>query len=955
MVGDKSKDVPEPTSVAISEDHAAQTTGKAKILTAGTPTGTEKSQMPLAAAQPLVHSSSSRLTHESKSKRDQDAVGMPNEVPAKLGDQSAAQNPTSSVLKSARSTSKRRIAPGDVVGSPKRPMNDLAPLSTDESRLTKRLRAQDGLAPASASRKARKARCRKMASSLSKKPQSTSAQEMEALSAPQEQGKEGTALATEAIPLRRSARNAAKARQNPSHDSSQTTANTAAKTRDKSPSWNELQARGSDEGIIAVTHKRIASEEATEVVPDSANQRPLSRKNAPSIENITTRESHVVTATPAARSASIIPSTGLRIANIQDPVQRKSSVVPRTPAPLPSSPPQRSSLGGNGPKRSTIISFDRTGPRNQGSRLGKTKETSLACASRRQSPSGQQAVLPHARLNGLDEPSSVATHRTAKTAHSMRASPRNVASSVQDALGDFLTGQKTNVPTPTKHAQSNAASKVGKAANQAPPSAKAGDEVFQCIDDFEGSTVVEQLLPSPRNVTSKAEVDRTASQRLMPPPAPRADTIDLQKSPNAPVPVSKDKVRTDIRSLDVGAGKVASPKAGDKRHIQSEDAMPSKRRNMTTVVHNGIANATANTDAVAATDTCSTVPATKQPVCKPTKWLIRKASRRSTKGTVDLGGSPVPKNCEYADGFGTVLEQYSASAKLASDHCHESSSERVAPVARELSQAELSQSDLPPSYQPQERSSNSKHRPASPERDSQAITDFAVQVISPEKLGLQDTGAAPTTDPFKSFGGVVKTKIARHQASPQRIGQKRAYVPCAEKLSGASQQGALEHDPEETLVEPEIAQRRNANISNNKTTASGVPELPNSLDEIGAWRDGLSSHHTNLFDELVTVTHRLVQHLVERETAARDVVEDYRSRGVRLVQQMEMNHAQDFAAYSTDLGQQRKMLHDELGEYSGQLAGSMEVLRRAREQRIERGKGRAEGDRRLLELIAKLQ
>ena len=74
-----------------------------------------------------------------------------------------------------------------------------------------------------------------------------------------------------------------------------------------------------------------------------------------------------------------------------------------------------------------------------------------------------------------------------------------------------------------------------------------------------------------------------------------------------------------------------------------------------------------------------------------------------------------------------------------------------------------------------------------------------------------------------------------------------------------------------------------------------------------------------LFDELVTVSHRLVQHLVERETAVTNIVSDYRTRALQLVENMEATHAKQLQELTQKLTDRKKRLRKELSDCGKKL------------------------------------
>ena len=92
----------------------------------------------------------------------------------------------------------------------------------------------------------------------------------------------------------------------------------------------------------------------------------------------------------------------------------------------------------------------------------------------------------------------------------------------------------------------------------------------------------------------------------------------------------------------------------------------------------------------------------------------------------------------------------------------------------------------------------------------------------------------------------------------------------------------------------------------------------------------------NLFDELVVISHRLVQHLVQRETAATNIVDEYCNQGLRLVEEMELSHAKQLRDLTEGLRGRKKRLRKELSDCGKKLKTCTAVFR---EEKREGSKG----------------
>ena len=124
------------------------------------------------------------------------------------------------------------------------------------------------------------------------------------------------------------------------------------------------------------------------------------------------------------------------------------------------------------------------------------------------------------------------------------------------------------------------------------------------------------------------------------------------------------------------------------------------------------------------------------------------------------------------------------------------------------------------------------------------------------------------------------------------------------------------------------------------------------MRNIGIWRDALQPYQINLFDELVNVSHRVVRHLVDHETGAREAVKDYRRRGLNLIQEMERSHAQQFQQYVVDLRHRKMLIRRDLSDCKGRLKEAVAMIEVAKEERIKMLNTRGEDERKVRELMA---
>jgi len=126
------------------------------------------------------------------------------------------------------------------------------------------------------------------------------------------------------------------------------------------------------------------------------------------------------------------------------------------------------------------------------------------------------------------------------------------------------------------------------------------------------------------------------------------------------------------------------------------------------------------------------------------------------------------------------------------------------------------------------------------------------------------------------------------------------------------------------------------------------------MRDIGSWREALQPHQMNLFDELVNISHRLVAHLVDQETSARHVVDDFRRRGERIVEVMEQSHLREYEQSVNLLGEMEKQTHKDLVRTIEELKSCKTAVAEAKEERAARREERGRDVRRLGGLLADL-
>ena len=350
-------------------------------------------------------------------------------------------------------------------------------------------------------------------------------------------------------------------------------------------------------------------------------------------------------------------------------------------------------------------------------------------------------------------------------------------------------------------------------------------------------------------------------------------------------------------------------------------------------------------------------PRTSQPskasFPEPEKRVSRKPSRHTSHGSqkVDIHGSPVPHGMLLQE-RATVLETFSQQAGLSSTALPEDAiiSRKITGV-HELESATASQLGAT-SHQPEIMSSNVKPRPAEPGAQSQAITRI-VRADS-RRLYIEDQSGSPSTDPFTSSEENRK-QPRQGSTSSTFLEQLRRETQNHHSIESNFQR--RDEDPDKTLVEPQQNFRPPKRMESLSTLSSSPSsaesdESTASMRDLAIWRSALQPHQMTLFDELVIVSHRLVQHLVDRETAATDIVDDYYRRGLNLVEQMELNHARQHQKYVDALKERKKRLRKGFNDCSKKLNDAVAPVASAQRERTQSAKAHEDKSEKLQRLMA---
>ena len=634
-------------------------------------------------------------------------------------------------------------------------------------------------------------------------------------------------------------------------------------------------------------------------------------------------------------------------ASEDDTVPRRQT--PKTPAVLPSSPPvaNRASTQPTTArpavatttktKKSTIIGFERSGPQNQGKATATSTRANGLQNDRSSLPPDPGSPVPVNNRSSLPPALSDARSLARVTARRSVVPPSaggsigstrdyspalsNVADNVNGALASFR--RKSAHEQQAGQSQHTQAHRTVEPLHDEADNLGDDDSGFADIDNFGESNLLEDAKgqAAQQGTGGKpARFPHTASQLAMPPPAiksvqkqapPQASTIRYRYEQAAPASITQP------------AGKVQND-ASKKRRVGDNDDAPTSKRTRTQ-------EAPAPERQTETMDSSAEVVDVQRKRSSAHRQRKSNSEREGTnsqpgrqrsQGTVDVNGSPVPDGLVVGE-RDTALEVYSQQAKLSSD-----------PVAVEqgtVRKLALSSSDdKPPISKPLTRlSSNTKALPAEPSQESQVITHVSRLQIEQESAAMP---LQPPTNPFASAD-----ERAAHSTSSTFADRLRQIAP--EREDGKILQSAIANDdPDKTLVEPSSPQQHRRKRIESFSSSSSI-EVPSDDEDtmaanrdLDAWRAALQPHQANIFDSLVSISRRLVGHLVEQEQAVKDIIEDYRRRGAILVEQIELSHGQEEQKKVNALKDRKKRLQRELEDCGKQLAVHSASVKESRKE-----------------------
>ncbi|TIA48751.1 hypothetical protein D6C77_09807 [Aureobasidium pullulans] len=179
------------------------------------------------------------------------------------------------------------------------------------------------------------------------------------------------------------------------------------------------------------------------------------------------------------------------------------------------------------------------------------------------------------------------------------------------------------------------------------------------------------------------------------------------------------------------------------------------------------------------------------------------------------------------------------------------------------------------------------------EGETQLSASFA-QASEPERRSQpgQQKDLVRTANVPQKSLGLLNT--LRSEVIPQADVQDEAEREKSEEASQADE-AMEEDDPDKTLVN-EISDDEDGDASESGDS-SDSDDSGEAYDPQSLWRKALDSHQGHVYDQLVRIAHRLTVHLKDHETAIEDTSKDYRQDGEKLIDRFEKDNEERLEQY----------------------------------------------------------
>jgi hypothetical protein len=612
----------------------------------------------------------------------------------------------------------------------------------------------------------------------------------------------------------------------------------------------------------------------------------------------------------------------------------------------------------NTSRKANIIAFDQSGPRNQGPTLSTAKKrpTVYKKVPPKRVPLSKKD--PNQKMHtGQDssKDSSSAVKKIEERKIPAKSRLGNVASTMSDAIAGLLSSKRQPVEDNTKttsskrpkldhdfdsHARLNDATKP----THHDLEASMLDDLLYNFDDFvRTSPSVQQDSPAKPQIAL-----RTASQLAMPPPKTAVMESNQSKSAfdheanlrthSSPSRLANHRSNKSVRSH----------KSDDSALSRRKPENTEQERTNHKLTFTGEQTESSGTKRVRLQET----PAEAQMVTTTAQQGHRDSSsaRRKSSQTVDIRGSPVPRDMEIVD-QSTVLEAYCHRTQQSPDSEEAIEDELPPPpptFAANTDSANLetlrSLRTITPLLGSGDILSSHKPRPAAPLADSKMVTGLRTRKGDSALLLGRGSADITTPNPFiqetlqkgKSPVGAPsfpllpdptrkldeQLDLIRHRLSKSKTIASTSHP----NISHAAVSGALDASRETTIRALTAGHALLRAPSDPNSSASPAKAQQN----LTIWRSALRPHHLNLFDELVSLAHRATQSLVDQDTAFAQSLSDYQRRSLTIIEKWEEHQKAFYAQLQNSLHKKRELVTAELKAYVKNFEGCADAARKVR-------------------------
>lgn len=291
---------------------------------------------------------------------------------------------------------------------------------------------------------------------------------------------------------------------------------------------------------------------------------------------------------------------------------------------------------------------------------------------------------------------------------------------------------------------------------------------------------------------------------------------------------------------------------------------------------------------------------------------------------VDLLGSPYPKTM-HVPKQATALEVFSQQTGLSSDRPSVSDDREspgpliLAPLSTARSSTEL-----------RHISSNNKTRSSAGQEASKTLVRVASGPLT-QRLLKASSSITATANPFLTSHTQKSTTAGPISELAEKLRQ-RGFTSADDHMEN-NQSLTEDDDPDKSFVDDRddgIKDITSSPASSKASASSTARDGEKIIEDIGDWRNTLKPHQTRLFDSLVIASHKLVRHMVDKDTAGRDIVADYRSRGEIIVAELQQAHTMEYEQYLSRMQVWKQQAADKLDAYAKELGKRAKDSERAK-------------------------